>query len=219
MDPMTGLDDAATAQAALRLEIAEGIGWLVFDRPASRVNLLTSAVLRRLDSLIGELEAAVKAGSVRAVIVRSGKDGTFIAGADVREIATVHDPAVGRQAARAGQQVFRRLEKLSVPVIAAIDGLCLGGGTELALACDYRLCSDRPETRIGLPEVRLGILPGFGGTTRLPRLIGMRAAVEMILTGKTLDARRALRAGLVAEKVPAPVLYELSLIHTPSPRD
>ena len=203
MDPMTGLDDAETARRALRLEVEDGIGWLIFDRPDSRVNLLTSAVLRRLDALVGEIEG----GGVRAVIVRSGKDGNFIAGADVREIASVEDPEIGRQAARAGQQVFRRLERLKVPVIAAIDGLCLGGGTELALACDYRLCSDRPETKIGLPEVRLGILPGFGGTTRLPRLIGMRAAVEMILTGKTLDARRAHRVGLVDERVATPALY------------
>ena len=208
MDSFTGLDDTQVANAALTLEVdAERVAWLVFDRPDSKVNLLTSGVLRRLDALIAELEERARRGEVRAVVARSGKDGTFIAGADVKEIASITDPRVGVQAARLGQEIFRRLERLPVRVIAAVDGLCLGGGTELMLACHYRLCSDRRETKIGLPEVRLGILPGFGGTTRLPRLIGTRAALEMILTGKNLDARRAHRAGLVDERVPNGALY------------
>jgi 3-hydroxyacyl-CoA dehydrogenase/enoyl-CoA hydratase/3-hydroxybutyryl-CoA epimerase len=95
-----------------------------------------------------------------------------------------------------------------LPVVAAVDGVCLGGGTELILACDYRLASDRPETRIGLPEVRLGIIPGFGGTTRLPRLIGTRPALDLILTGRNLDARRAARIGLIHERVHPAQLYE-----------
>src|SRR5690606_32968929 len=97
--------------------------------------------------------------------------------------------------AREGQRIFRRIELLPVPSVAAIHGVCLGGGTEMALACDARLASDSPATRIGLPEVRLGIIPGFGGTVRLPRLIGLRAALDLILTGRTVDGRRAARVG------------------------
>src|SRR6185503_19939936 len=95
---------------------------------------------------------------------------------------------------------------LPIPTIAAIDGICLGGGTELVLACSYRIASDRKETKIGLPEVQLGIIPGFGGTTRLPRLIGMRAALEIILTGRPVDARKAERIGLVDERVHPAIL-------------
>ncbi len=196
------------AQAALTLERSgDGVAWLVFDRPASKVNLLDADVLARLDTLLGEVEAAAQAREVRALIVRSGKDGSFIAGADVNAIAAITDPAEAEAKARVVQRMFRRLDTLAVPSIAAVDGLCLGGGTELILACSYRLASARPETRIGLPEVQLGIIPGFGGTTRLPRLVGLRAAFDMILTGRTVDARKAQRIGLVDEVVPAPTLY------------
>src|SRR5690606_39039685 len=196
-------------QAALTLEVdGDGVAWLIFDRPESRVNILTSGVMARLDLLLADLEEAARAGRVRAVVVRSGKPGTFIAGADIDEIAEITDPAEAEAKAREGQRIFRRLELLPVPTIAAIDGICLGGATELALACSARLASDSPATRIGLPEVRLGIIPGFGGTVRLPRLIGLRAALDLILTGRTLNARRAARIGLVDEAVPQPVLYD-----------
>jgi 3-hydroxyacyl-CoA dehydrogenase / enoyl-CoA hydratase / 3-hydroxybutyryl-CoA epimerase len=195
-------------QAALTLEItSDGVAWLVFDRPGSRVNILTSGVMQRLDALLGELEQAAAANRVRIVIIRSGKDGNFIAGADVSEIAGITDPAEGEEKARAGQQVLTRLERLPLPTIAAVDGSCLGGGTELILACAYRIASDRPETKIGLPEVKLGIIPGFGGTTRLPRLVGIRAALDIILPGRSVDARKAQRIGLVDERVPTPALY------------
>ena len=196
-------------QAALTLEVdGDGVAWLVFDRPESRVNILTSGVMARLDLLLADIEEAARAGRVRAVVVRSGKPGTFIAGANIDEIAEITDAREAEAKAREGQRIFRRLEQLPVPSIAAIDGVCLGGATELALACDARLASDSPETRIGLPEVRLGIIPGFGGTVRLPRLIGLRAALDLILTGRTLDARRAARIGLIDECVPQPVLYD-----------
>src|SRR5690606_26862265 len=180
----------------------------VFDRPDSKVNLLTEGVMRRLDELIGEVEQGAQRGTVRALVIRSGKPGTFIAGADVRAIENVTDPSEGEAAARQGQELFRRIEQLPIPTVAAIDGICLGGGTELILACGHRIASDSRATKIGLPEVRLGIIPGFGGTTRLPRLIGLKEALGMILTGRNLDSRRALRVGLVDEVVPAPVLYE-----------
>lgn len=197
------------AQAALSLEVdSDGVAWLVFDNPDSKVNLLTRAVMERLDQLLTQLEEGARTGRVKALVVRSGKDGSFIAGADVREIAGITDGEEAAVQAAAGQAVFLRLERLPLPTIAAIDGTCLGGGTELALACGYRLASDRPETKIGLPEVQLGIIPGFGGTTRLPRLVGVQAALEMILSGKPISAKKAHRIGLVDECVPAPSLIE-----------
>jgi 3-hydroxyacyl-CoA dehydrogenase/enoyl-CoA hydratase/3-hydroxybutyryl-CoA epimerase len=199
----------AIDEAALTLAVdGDGVASLVFDRADSKVNLLTSGVLARLDELLGEIERLAAEGSVRAVLVRSGKPGTFIAGADVAEIASIATEQEGYEASREGQRIFARLENLSVPTVVAIDGLCLGGATELILACGYRLASDRGSTRIGLPEVRLGIIPGFGGTTRLPRLIGLSAALPMILTGQSVNARKAHRIGLIEEAVPTPVLYD-----------
>jgi 3-hydroxyacyl-CoA dehydrogenase / enoyl-CoA hydratase / 3-hydroxybutyryl-CoA epimerase len=196
-------------QAALSLEITgDGVAWLVFDRPDARVNILSAAVLARLNELLGEIEEGAAAGRVRAVVIRSGKDGSFIAGADVNEIASVTDPAEATAGAALGQAVFRRLERLRVPTVAAVDGVCLGGGTELILACDARIASDRPETKIGLPEIRLGIIPGFGGTTRLPRLIGVSDALGMILTGKPASAQKAQRSGLIHERMHQGVLYD-----------
>ncbi|MGH7553841.1 MAG: 3-hydroxyacyl-CoA dehydrogenase NAD-binding domain-containing protein, partial [Longimicrobiales bacterium] len=157
---------------------------------------------------LGEIESRSSSGSIRALIVRSGKEAAFIAGADVNEIRGVTTPAEGEAASREGQRIFRRLELLRVPTIAAVDGICLGGGLELILACGHRIASDRPETRLGLPEVRLGIIPGFGGTTRLPRLVGLREALPLILTGKPIPARKAQRIGLVDEAVPPQILYE-----------
>ena len=199
----------ARGQAALSLEVrSDGVAWLVFDTGTERPNILTAAVLARLAELLGDVEREARAGRVRALVVRSGRDGSFIAGADVKEIGAIRTEADGEAGARAGQQVFLRLDRLSVPVVAAVDGLCLGGGTELILACDYRLASERPETKIGLPEVRLGIIPGFGGTTRLPRLIGMRAALDLILTGRTVDARRAHKLRLIDERLHPAQLYD-----------
>ncbi|MBI4545350.1 MAG: enoyl-CoA hydratase/isomerase family protein [Gemmatimonadetes bacterium] len=206
---MATIHEKTTEAAALALEVdGDGIAWLTFDRRGSRVNLLTTPVMSRLDALLGAVEEGARAGRIRALIVQSGKPGTFIAGADVEEIGRVRDAAEGTAKSRQGQRIFRRLELLTIPTMAAIDGVCLGGGTELALACRNRLASDRADTRIGLPEVRLGILPGFGGTVRLPRLLGLRAALELIVSGKPISARRALRIGLVDEVVPTTMLRD-----------
>lgn len=196
-------------QAALSLRIdGDGLAWLVFDRPESRVNLLTTGVLRRLDALLEEIEAGAARGRIKVLILHSGKPGHFIAGADVDEIAAITRAADAAAASREGQRIFRRLELLPVPTIAAIHGACLGGGLELALACTYRLASDAPATRLGLPEVRLGLIPGFGGTVRLPRLIGLTAALELIVTGRTVDGVRARRLGLVHECIPASIFLD-----------
>ncbi len=199
------MEPGPTPAVTLRVD-DDHVAWLIFDGPG-KLNILTSAVLTRFNDLLGEAEQGITAGRIKAVIVRSGKDGSFIAGADIDEIAEITDPAEGAEKARLGQAIFTRLSRLKAPVIAAIDGICLGGGTEMILACRYRLASDRKETRIGLPEVMLGILPGFGGTTRLPRLVGLSNALPIILTGKPVDAKKAERTGLVDERVPTPALY------------
>jgi 3-hydroxyacyl-CoA dehydrogenase/enoyl-CoA hydratase/3-hydroxybutyryl-CoA epimerase len=195
-----------TAPGGLRLDVrADGIAMLTFDSPGEKVNTLTTTVMESLDGRLSEIRAD---GTIKGVIFRSGKPGVFIAGADIDEIEGIADPGEGEGKSRRGQQVFQRIADLAVPTVAAIGGACLGGGFELALACDFRIAADSPRTDIGLPEVRLGILPGFGGTQRLPALIGMGAALELILAGKTLDARRARRARLVDRVVPEVLLDE-----------
>ena len=199
--------ESQKSQAALTLKVDGGVAWLVFDDPDRKLNVLSTPVMERLDTLLDEVHD--RAGSdVRALVVRSGKDGSFIAGANVDEIAGITDPAEGREKAARGQEVFQKIDELDIPTIAAIDGVCLGGGLELSLACDVRLASDRSETRLGLPETRLGIIPGFGGTTRLPRLIGLIAASDIILAGKAVDARKAQKIGLIHERMHPNVLYD-----------
>lgn len=167
---------------------------LLLDVPSARVNTISGKVLEDLHTCLDELESA---RGVEFLLVRSAKDGCFVAGADMREFSALADPEQARKAARAGQKAFDRLARLPFPSLAVIDGACMGGGCEMALACDFRLATDGPRTRIGLPEVNLGILPAWGGTQRLPRLLGFTTAMDMILSARVLDARRALRSGLV----------------------
>ncbi len=182
----------------LRLEIdADKIAWLIFDAPDSQVNLLDLQVMQRLDHYLTELESRIATGHPIALVIWSAKPDTFIAGADVNEIAEIEDEEDGRRKSAMGQRIFSRLARLGIPKVAAIRGACLGGGTELALACDWRLASDSSATTIGLPEIKLGLIPGFGGSVRLPRLIGIQRALSMILTGRSLSASHAYRYGLV----------------------
>jgi 3-hydroxyacyl-CoA dehydrogenase/enoyl-CoA hydratase/3-hydroxybutyryl-CoA epimerase len=162
-----------------------------------RVVTLTVERIAALRAILERFAAAPPKG---VIIAGSGPD-MFTAGADISIIASVTDPAVGEKLAREGQRVFDLIEQLSCPTVAAISGPCVGGGCELALACAVRICTDTKSTTIGLPEVKLGILPGFGGTQRLPRLIGLPRALDIILSGKTLKAQQALRYGLVNEIV------------------
>src|SRR5262245_24747213 len=135
-------EEITSEKEALSLTIDEqGIAWLTFDRPGARVNVLSSSVMKRLDELIAELPDHAAAGRVRSVVIRSGKEGSFIAGADVNEIAAIADQREGAAKARSGQQVFVHLSRMPVPTIAAVDGICLGGGTELILACTYRIAA------------------------------------------------------------------------------
>lgn len=182
------------------------VGFIEFDQKDSKVNLLTAAALRELDKILDPLAPAgsLPAGksSLNAVVILSKKKDIFIAGADIKEIDGITQPEEGRQKAKAGQDVLNKLEDLPVPTIAVIDGVALGGGCELALACQYRLATFNEKVRVGLPEVNLGIFPAFGGTYRLPRLIGLADALTLILTGKPVDGNKALRLGLVDRLIP-----------------
>ncbi|UCG76460.1 MAG: enoyl-CoA hydratase/isomerase family protein [Gemmatimonadota bacterium] len=189
----------------LNLEVdRDYVGWITLDQPGSKVNLLDASTMVLLDRLVSELESRIATGKLVAVVVRSAKPASFVHGVDVRELAALGDRTDAFDKSREGQRIFRRLERLTVPTLAAVDGLCLGGGTELILACDYRIASDDPGTRLGLPEVKLGILPGFGGSVRLPALVGIQSALDLILTGKTVSAERARRIGLLDRVVPKP---------------
>jgi 3-hydroxyacyl-CoA dehydrogenase/enoyl-CoA hydratase/3-hydroxybutyryl-CoA epimerase len=193
--------------SAFRLVVEDALAVLTFDLPGEKVNKFSTPVMQELSSWIDRLSAAA---DVRALLLRSGKPEIFIAGADVREIEALATPEEGKTASAVGQRIFERWARLPFPTIAAIHGACLGGGTELALACDFRVCSDSPKTRIGLPEVNLGILPAWGGTQRLPRLVGLAAALDLILTGKQIDGKRAARIGLADAVVPEAIFAEWS---------
>ncbi len=199
------MPESASGAGALCLELevgGTGIAWLTL-RATEGEALLGSAVLPRLDEILSELEPRIAAGEVRAVVVRGAHSGVFVAGSDLDELRAFTDAAEATLWALAGQRTLRRLEELPVPTIAAIDGACLEAGLELALACSYRLASDSPGTRLGLPQVRLGILPAFGGTVRLPRLVGIQAALDLILPGREVPPEEAFRLGLVDRLLPA----------------
>ncbi len=189
----------------------DGIGLVTLDDPARGQNVLTLEVMHTLERVVAEAEAAAATGALRVLMFRSAKPGSFIAGADVNAIAAVEDPCEGTEAARQGQTLFGRIAALPVPTVAAIRGICLGGGTELALSCDYRVADDGDRTRIGLPEVLLGILPAWGGTTRLPRLVGLSAALDLMLTGKPARVSKARRIGLIDQVLPRQQFEEQSV--------
>ena len=177
---------------------ADGIGWLGADRAGASTNTLSRAVMTALDARLAEIERAPP----RGVVVFSAKPNGFVAGADISEFTALATREQAFELIRAGQGVLERLERLPCPTVAAIHGFALGGGLEVALACRYRVAADEDKLSLGLPEVQLGLHPGFGGTVRAPRLIGVRAALDLMLTGKPLRARRALELGLVDRLVP-----------------
>jgi len=176
----------------------DGVCVLTFDRPESGANIFDAATM---DNLREHLDAIENDASINGVIVTSAKKSIFIAGADLQTLLRQAQTGELRAFIAEGQRVFNRLAALKVPTVAAIHGACAGGGYEITLACDYRVASDDSATRIGLPETTLGLVPAWGGTTRLPRLIGAEAASEVILKGKLYSADDALRLGLVDEVV------------------
>ncbi|MFN3843336.1 MAG: 3-hydroxyacyl-CoA dehydrogenase NAD-binding domain-containing protein [Rehaibacterium terrae] len=179
----------------------DGIVVLTLDRADQHVNALSQAVLDELDRLVERIAIEKPAG----VVIRSGKAAGFIPGADIREFQEFDSKGTVLDAIRRGQQVFQKLAELPCPTVAAIHGHCMGGGTELSLACRYRVASNHDSTRIGLPEVKLGIYPGWGGSVRLPKLVGAPAAFDMMLTGRALSAKAAQAIGLV-DRVTEPAL-------------
>ncbi len=184
-------------------ELHDGIVTLSLDVADRSANVLSSEVLAELETLLGDLEQRLAGDDApRGVVFRSGKARDFILGADVTEFEHVAETNEAIAVAARGQAANARIAALPVPTVALIHGNCLGGGLELALACDYRIASDDPRTRLGQPEVQLGIVPGFGGTLRLPPLIGPLPALDMILSGRPLSARAARRVGLVDAVVP-----------------
>ncbi len=185
----------------------KGVAWITFDDPEHKVNVLSEQVLTQFSEHLGEVRNLALQSKVHVVVLWSAKSG-FIAGADLTAIEAIEDPAEGAEGARLGQRVFSSLSSLGVPTVAAIHGICLGGGVEMSLACSHRVASDSPSTKMGLPEVLLGILPAWGGTTRLPRLVGIEAALDMMLSGRQVSSSSARRMGLVDEVVPADLFRE-----------
>ena len=183
---------------------ADRIAWLVCDTPGASTNVLSAPVLRDLATQLEEIAAQPPAG----VVIRSAKTSGFIAGADIKEFLKIRTPEEGYELVRAGQTVLQALEYLPCPSVAALHGFALGGGLELALACTYRVGADDAKLSLGLPEVLLGIHPGFGGTVRAVRLIGVRPALDLMLKGKPYKGSRALAAGLIDELVPPSELLE-----------
>lgn len=182
----------------------DNLVWLVFDRAGENVNTLSGEAMRELGLVLDAFDAAPP----RALVILSGKTSGFIAGADIGEFGAVKDEAGARDIVGRGWNLFNRLAAVRYPTCALVRGFCVGGGTELSLACRHIVAVDEPGTRFALPEVLLGIVPGWGGMLRLPQRIGAPAALDMMLTGRALDVKRAKAAGLVDEIAPARLMRE-----------
>ncbi len=185
----------------IRIEQDEGIATVTFNRPKA-LNALNRALLVELSLALDRL---AEDEAVRVLVLTGAGEKAFVAGADIGELSTL-GPLAAKVFSRMGHEVIGKLQQLSVPVIAAVNGYALGGGTEIALACDFIYAAD--SARFGLPEITLGLIPGFGGTQRLPRWIGPAAAKELIFTGRMIPAEEALRLGIVNRVVPASSLLE-----------
>jgi 3-hydroxyacyl-CoA dehydrogenase/enoyl-CoA hydratase/3-hydroxybutyryl-CoA epimerase len=193
---------------ALSLMVEEGIGIVTFDLPNAPLNIISRGVKNEFIALFQRLESDP---SINAAVLISGKPDSFIAGADIEEFLEWRTAAQAESASREGHALLDRLENLRTPVVAAIHGACLGGGLEAALACAWRIATDHPKTVLALPEVQIGIFPGAGGTQRLPRTVGLTAALDMILTGKNIRAKKALQIGLVHELVHPAILRDIAV--------
>ncbi|QIR06680.1 fatty acid oxidation complex subunit alpha FadJ [Salinivibrio costicola] len=193
---------------AFTLHIADNqVAWLKVDVPGESMNTLQASFVEGVSEVLDQLENNT---NIKGLVIHSGKPDNFIAGADVRMLDACETAEQAAEIAAQGQTLFARIEKLPFHVVAAIHGPCLGGGLELALACHSRVATDWDKTRLGLPEVQLGLLPGSGGTQRLPRLIGVPNALDMILTGKQLRAKKAKKLGVIDDCVPHTVLLDVA---------
>ena len=213
---MTEVTTQTSEQAAEHMADAEnsvftlnrqdnGIAHLIMDVPGESMNTLKAEFTEQVTEM---LKAIKDDSSITGVVIVSGKKDSFVAGADINMLASCKSAAEVTSLSRHGHMVFDQMEKFPKPIIAAINGPCLGGGLELAMACHARICSDSPKTALGVPEVQLGLLPGGGGTQRLPKLVGIQKALDMMLTGKQLRAKQALKIGLVDDVVPNTILVE-----------
>lgn len=198
----------STPPRTFRIERDGDVAVVVFDLAGESVNKFSQSVIAEFDGLFDALEHDA---SVKGVVIISGKADGFIAGADIDEFLTYTTAAMASHASAEGQRRFARVETFRVPVVAAIHGACMGGGLELALACRYRIATDHPKTVLALPETQLGLIPGLGGTQRLPRQVGLRMALDMILTGKKIRAKKALQVGLVEEMVHPSILRSIAV--------
>jgi len=194
--------------SALTTDVRDGIAVVTLDVPNAPVNTFARSVRDEFTALLDRLE---RDESIRAAVVRSGKPDVWVAGADIEEFLGIETSSQAEALSRDGHALLERLEKLKTPVVAAISGACLGGGLEAALACAYRVGADTPKTVFGLPEVQLGLIPGGGGTQRLPRLVGLEAGLDMILTGRNIRARNAVQMGLIHELVHPAILDEIAI--------
>src|SRR3954469_16296289 len=196
--------------SALRFETgADGVALVLYDVPGEPVNTLRDSFQHDFDEVFGKLAGD---SAVKAIVIASAKRDSFIVGADVEMLARMKTAMEATALARGGQQAMQRLEDVGKhkPVVAAIHGPALGGGLELALAATYRIASDDQKTQLGQPEVQLGLIPGAGGTQRLPPLIGIAQALDLILAGKSVRAQKARKLGLVDEVVPSAILLEVA---------
>ena len=206
-----GLRDGRGAHmstTALNVEVADGIAVVTFDLPGESVNKFNKAVIAELTALLDRFDSDE---AIRAAVLLSGKPDVWIAGADIEEFLAFKTAEDAAQMSRAAQALVERVERGRVPVVAAIHGACMGGGLELALACPWRIASDHPKTILALPETQLGLIPGIGGTQRLPRTVGLQAALDMILTAKNIRGKKALQMGLVDELVHPAILRDIAI--------
>ena len=202
------MEDVTQGQSLTVEERAGGVFVLRFDVPGEAVNTLHSSFAAEFTAALDRLD---REPNLKAVVLTSGKPDSFIAGADIHLLRSVENAEAASELSRAGQRALAALVGFRVPVVAAIHGACLGGGLEVALACTARVATTDPKTKLGVPEVQLGVLPALGGTQRLPRLVGVQSALDLLLTGKQIDGKRALRLGLIDELVPPSILLEVAL--------
>jgi 3-hydroxyacyl-CoA dehydrogenase / enoyl-CoA hydratase / 3-hydroxybutyryl-CoA epimerase len=206
----------STNKSAFTLSRREdGIAILTMDVPGESVNTLKAEFAEQIAEQLDEID---NDPAIKGLIVASGKSGSFVAGADISMLADCQSAEDAEELSRSGQQMFQRIENMKIPVVAAIHGPALGGGLELALCCHHRICSDDDKTAMGLPEVQLGLLPGSGGTQRLPKLIGIQKAMTMMLTGKQLRPEQAKRDGLVDDAVPQSILMDVAVQFAKKPK-
>ena len=208
-DEMTQVEAAAPAHSVFTLNVRpDNIGIITVDVVGDKVNILKAEFVEQISEILQQAQAL---SQLQGLVIISGKPDSFIAGADINMIAACRNAHDARVLAQKGQSILAQIAAFQVPVVAAIHGACLGGGLELALACHSRICSQDDKTVLGLPEVQLGLLPGSGGTQRLPRLVGVSKALDMILTGRQVRARQALKMGLLDDVVPQDILLDVAI--------